>query len=443
MDAKSAERLEKVHPELKKRVTQLLFNLQNLGMNVRVVQGLRTFAEQDKLFNQPWDGKDNDGDGRIDEPDEKVTNAGGGQSRHNFGLATDLCPFTNGKADWNNTKAFQIIGREAKALGLEWGGDWKFKDRPHVQLRGMSVKECLQAFNSGGLNKVWSRMYELLGGAPLQTFIPAADDVLEVGDIGDEVAKLQKLLVELNLLHAHEVDGRFGKITKRAVIGFQRQNALTADGIVGPGTKAKIGAAIDAKRKAFANLSETEAESAVASLGFKLPDSSIISDKIAEQTGKFQEVLEEGQSAADETLNKTGSLVESMTEKIDTATGQIEKTITEKTDMFNPKNLPAFIPRFGKQWFLGLIPGVGFVSTILAKLAAMPDWLVFLLGFFTGMTIVLFVQMIIKYREKVVDFITKCYEITANPEMDNLIPTNAGEYVGNRKDVLLSALVKQ
>jgi peptidoglycan hydrolase-like protein with peptidoglycan-binding domain len=38
----------------------------------------------------------------------------------------------------------------------------------------------------------------------------------------------------------HEVDGHFGKITKNAVIAFQRMNKLTADGIVGDGTKAKL-----------------------------------------------------------------------------------------------------------------------------------------------------------------------------------------------------------
>src|SRR5207247_3376552 len=101
---------------------------------VRVVQGLRTIDEQNKLYNQPRDGRDNDGDGRIDERDEKVTNARGGYSNHNYGLAVDLVRFKNGQPDWNDLEAFRIISREAKKLGLESGADWKFVDRPHVQL---------------------------------------------------------------------------------------------------------------------------------------------------------------------------------------------------------------------------------------------------------------------------------------------------------------------
>ncbi len=435
MDYGTGKRLTKVHPELAKRVTQLIEVLLNLGMDVRAVQGFRTFGEQEKLFNQPRDGRDNDGDGRIDERDEKVTNARGGFSNHNYGLAVDLCPFKNNQPDWNDSRGFQTIGREAKALGLEWGGDWRFLDVPHVQLRGMSIKECLANYQKGGIERVWQRMYELLGGAKAETFIPAADDILEFGDKGAEVEKLQEKLTALNFLHSHEIDGTFGKITKNAVIGFQRQNRLTADGIVGPGTKSKLDAALNAQNP-FQNLQNAELESAV--VPALIPAKDIPTDLPADvKTESFQNLQNE-QPPILENLPTTVS--EKMTETFETAKGTIEKTTSATTEIFSPKNLPAFIPRFGKQWLLGLIPGFGFVSTIFAKLAAMPDWLVFLLGFFTGITIVLFVQMIIKYREKVVDFITKCYEITANPEMDNLIPTNADEFVGNRKNALLSAL---
>lgn len=252
MDQNSAAKLTKVHPRLSILVAQLISNLANLGMDVRVVQGLRTFAEQDALYAQ----------GRT-RPGKRVTNARGGQSNHNYGFACDLAPFKDGKPNWNDINGFKTIGREAKKLGLEWGGDWKFTDMPHVQLKGLSVKECFALYNKGGLSWVWRRMDEILGGAPKLSYTPVEDDILEFGDNGPEVRKLQQDLVKLNYLRSHEVDGEFGKITKNAVIGFQRQNNLTSDGIVGPGTKAKIKAAIEANSKIFQNLQPAEIDSTV------------------------------------------------------------------------------------------------------------------------------------------------------------------------------------
>lgn len=232
---------EKVHPELVRRVERLIARLSTLGHDVRVVQSLRTADEQNRLYAQ----------GRT-RPGKRVTNAKAWQSNHNYGLAVDLCPFVAGKPDWNAISVFKLIGREAKKLGLEWGGDWKAVDMPHVQLRGLSIKECYALYQKGGLEKVWSRMYEILGGAAVIGFVAADDDLLEYRDRGEAVKRLQQDLVKLGLMRPHEVDGIFGKITKNAVIGFQRQNGLTADGIVGDGTKAKIKSALQAEKPSAA-----------------------------------------------------------------------------------------------------------------------------------------------------------------------------------------------
>jgi len=77
----------------------------------------------------------------------KVTNARGGQSNHNFGIAWDVGIFENGKYYAGDTqkedKAYVELGGFIKANvpGLEWGGDWKgFVDKPHYQLAtGKSV----------------------------------------------------------------------------------------------------------------------------------------------------------------------------------------------------------------------------------------------------------------------------------------------------------------
>ena len=57
--------------------------------------------------------------------------------------------------------------------------------------------------------------------------------VLKKGSTGPEVEELQKIL-------GIKVDGDFGPATKLAVMKYQAQNGLTADGIVGPKTWAKM-----------------------------------------------------------------------------------------------------------------------------------------------------------------------------------------------------------
>lgn len=149
MNTASQNRLKKVHPELGKRVTAMIEALATQGHTIEVVQGLRTFAEQDALFAQ----------GRS-KPGQIVTRAKGGQSNHNYGLAVDLCPFVDGKPIWNAPPAEWFeLGKEAMKRGLEWGGDWKkFIDKPHVQIPGLTVNQCLTFHNKGGLERVWANV---------------------------------------------------------------------------------------------------------------------------------------------------------------------------------------------------------------------------------------------------------------------------------------------
>lgn len=157
MDPASKNRLSKVHPLLAERVAKTIADLAAQGLDVRVVQGLRTYAEQDALFAQ---GRTRRG--------PKVTNARGGQSNHNFGLAVDLCPFDDGVADWDNDRAFTLIGAAGKKNGLEWGGDWtSFPDRPHLQLKtGMKTAACHELAVAGGLARVWAEANQRLGVKP-------------------------------------------------------------------------------------------------------------------------------------------------------------------------------------------------------------------------------------------------------------------------------------
>lgn len=63
---------------------------------------------------------------------------------------------------------------------------------------------------------------------------------LTIGTIGQDVARLQRLLVELKILDFQRIDGEFGTATQSAVKDFQTGEGLTVDGIVGPQTWAKL-----------------------------------------------------------------------------------------------------------------------------------------------------------------------------------------------------------
>ena len=235
MNPASEKRLEKIHPELSKRIRDLIEAFAQRGTQVEVVQGLRTFAEQDALFAQ----------GRT-KPGPVVTNARGGQSNHNYGLAVDLCPFVNGKPDFSANSTFVAIGAEAVKRGLEWGGNWKkLIDKPHVQLPGMSIADCRRLFNKGGLNAVWAEASNRLGGAVVKTKTatttpPPEHRVLRQKDTGSDVRFIQERLVALGRLTQAGVDGIFGKQTVDAIKAFQKEKNLTVDGTVGPKTRAAL-----------------------------------------------------------------------------------------------------------------------------------------------------------------------------------------------------------
>jgi peptidoglycan hydrolase-like protein with peptidoglycan-binding domain len=95
--------------------------------------------------------------------------------------------------------------------------------------------------------------------------------VLKRGDEGEAVRQLQ---IKLGV----EVVGKFGPKTEEAVKAFQKKNGLTADGIAGPATLAKLGitevkaapaAKPAAKPSAGAKYSKAKIEEAVKAKGYK------------------------------------------------------------------------------------------------------------------------------------------------------------------------------
>ncbi|WP_187477825.1 M15 family metallopeptidase [Amniculibacterium sp. G2-70] len=145
MDKVTKERISQLHPSVRAEVTRIIEEIDNALTGraaVRISQGLRTFAEQDEIYAQ---GRSN--------PGKKVTNAKGGQSIHNYGLAVDIVLIIDGKTaswdtvkDWDNDKVadwYECVKIFAK-YGWDWGGNWKtFKDLPHFEKKGYTWRGLL------------------------------------------------------------------------------------------------------------------------------------------------------------------------------------------------------------------------------------------------------------------------------------------------------------
>lgn len=92
------------------------------NLDVRISTAFRSWDEEDRLYAQ----------GRTI-PGDIVTNARGGDSYHNWGLAFDAEPFENGKIS-NDMKKYLKMGKLGQKVGLEWGGTFKsIVDLPHFQ----------------------------------------------------------------------------------------------------------------------------------------------------------------------------------------------------------------------------------------------------------------------------------------------------------------------
>lgn len=132
---------DSLHPIVEEKSRELVEAAEEIGINILITDGFRSFEEQDLIYEQ---GRTTDGN--------IVTYAEGGESYHNYGLAIDFAlqlddgsvvwdierdDNENGEPDW-----FEVadIGKE---LGFDWGGDWsRFKDYPHLEMTfGLSIRE--------------------------------------------------------------------------------------------------------------------------------------------------------------------------------------------------------------------------------------------------------------------------------------------------------------
>ena len=121
-DPVTDKRIAKLDPSVQGPASDFINQVErDLGITLRVSAGYRSFAEQDALYAQ----------GRTT-PGSIVTNARGGQSSHNHGLAIDVVEISNGNVNWDTD--WNGIANIGRSHGFSWGGDWTgFVDRPHFQ----------------------------------------------------------------------------------------------------------------------------------------------------------------------------------------------------------------------------------------------------------------------------------------------------------------------
>lgn len=258
-----ATSLSKLHPYVKVQAEKLLVNANKRLKSHKMIitQAYRSKEEQDKLFAQ----------GRTNKFDNKgkrlsvVTNARGGRSMHNYGLAIDFALVTpDGKtAVWDINKDFDKDGKadwmevvaEAKKLGFEWGGDWKsFKDYPHFQMTaGLSDS---QVYN--GMEPKFPKIEIEEKEEPAETedkketvvpakkpnvnvnvtpkpIVPYPGIVLKEGAKGMKVIDIKRVQRGSGMPEK-DVDGKYGPKTTKAVKAYQKKQGLTVDGRVGPKT---------------------------------------------------------------------------------------------------------------------------------------------------------------------------------------------------------------
>ncbi len=105
------------------------------NLDIRILSGTRTYDEQNCLY----------GHGRNGNKEPIITNARGGQSNHNFGIAWDIGVFENGNYVDKDSPYRSFAATVLPLMdAIEWGGNWiSFKDYPHYQLKPVSENETV------------------------------------------------------------------------------------------------------------------------------------------------------------------------------------------------------------------------------------------------------------------------------------------------------------
>ena len=177
MDSFSEARLQEVHPALAARARRLDQRLvdSSLAVRLRVIQGLRTWNQQDTLYAR---GRTTAGEPCVHGGVARrvglcqqhplglpVTKAKGGQSAHNFAYALDAAPddasFSDWHPDWHTEdERWKLFLATATECGFAEGAAWRtFPDAPHLYLMELPATpddSMRYLFREGGMAAVWA-----------------------------------------------------------------------------------------------------------------------------------------------------------------------------------------------------------------------------------------------------------------------------------------------
>jgi peptidoglycan L-alanyl-D-glutamate endopeptidase CwlK len=141
-DARSLANINTLLPTVRGKAIEFLRKANDqIGpdLRVKIISGMRTYAEQNALYAK----------GRT-APGPIVTNARGGYSNHNFGVAFDVGIF-HGEAYIPESNLYKELGKIGKSLGLAWGGDWaSIRDEPHFEYQtGLTLAQMRERVAKG------------------------------------------------------------------------------------------------------------------------------------------------------------------------------------------------------------------------------------------------------------------------------------------------------
>lgn len=149
--------LSEMYPKVAVMIRMTIINAKKGGMNVGLYSGVRTFKEQDILYLEGRDAA-----GNVVDASAVVTNAKGGMSYHNYGVAGDIV-FKDSKGNWTwdiKDEMWAKLGLIGQTAGLDWGikiNKTKL-DEDHFQYtKGLPNLPTLRTlyYKSNSLEDIW------------------------------------------------------------------------------------------------------------------------------------------------------------------------------------------------------------------------------------------------------------------------------------------------
>lgn len=146
MSSKNVEKINrdyaKLAPFFAEKLRIAIEECNEAGLNIALFEAFRSPERQDWLYGQ---GRTREGN--------KVTNAMGWQSWHQYGLAADLCFKENNAWVWKKSHPWDKVHAIMHKHGFE---TLKF-EKAHVQITaGMNVRKAFEIAKKDGLLALWS-----------------------------------------------------------------------------------------------------------------------------------------------------------------------------------------------------------------------------------------------------------------------------------------------